>query len=813
MQIAFYYLLLQLSFILLFNRNKSLCLCGMAGVSLKPDLSAAALALVTMKLKILGIYNESRGKDGCGWYLNGEIHKGWFESTTHNTKLFSDFIEKENLPMIDQKFGNSSMLHCRQSSVGAVVKKNNHPFDIKGKKHNLIFQHNGTVHNIKQLCKTYNIDEKEHSVDSEALGTIIANGNIKVLNNYEGAAALMWIDQDNLDTLYVYHGLSKKVQNGQEYEERPLYFLITEEGIYFSSLESSLQAIALPNEKVNNLTYNVVFQLKNGVFSKNKFIKVERCLNPDPVYTGFSNTGYYNNGNNYSNYNNSLNPLKETKPPCFDSKTRVYFWRHRYWNPNSEELLNGVYSLNKKGEIIKGITVTTEHTYCFFHGMMAKNEESYKKLTTEFEIKYSSKSTGWLWDVSKHVSHPIVMLENERSTSSVNVYVYYDGSCSFNRELERKFSSGRRYEYKNGNLIKIVPSSKNDDPWKTSSCITSKLKQIEQGQIADNIFTKYIWSSFENFYEKATEIELCALYEYCEEYLKSTSPLFIEIEEVKKYAHDAVKKAVTDSLTIAEVLDDDGGWILNTNIQYPELEKDREKWKESKALILLPPAKVNDNVNNFTVIYKSLSELINTLSFYDLYTIAEIESEENQRAIVPKTKTQLFDYIVENFRTIIESKQTISEFYQISESTFLYEASYDYETGSMIVDDILWQSVKNYFFDLINMLSSPYDIMEKDDDNFVYETKEETDETIEQVKDELLNVIDSLEQLTDTADVLNQLPNDIGNTFALTIYQQTSILSNRIINEIDGLTKDDNQHFTTEREKLNQLYNKQNIIV
>lgn len=72
------------------------------------------------KVKMLGMYNETRGRNSCGITYDGEIYHG-----LDKDKLWTDFIKgrKFRATKFPIMFG-----HTRQSSVGAINHFNSHPF-------------------------------------------------------------------------------------------------------------------------------------------------------------------------------------------------------------------------------------------------------------------------------------------------------------------------------------------------------------------------------------------------------------------------------------------------------------------------------------------------------------------------------------------------------------------------------------------------------------------------------------------------------------------------------------------------------------
>jgi hypothetical protein len=107
------------------------------------------------------------------------------------------------------------------------------------------------------------------------------NKNFEVLNHYRGAAAVIWVYKDDPDFLYYYKGASKRSDYVNFIEnERPLFRMNTREGVYFSSLESSLKAIALiPSEveSVEVVADNTVFRINiNNIKNPETVFEVDR---------------------------------------------------------------------------------------------------------------------------------------------------------------------------------------------------------------------------------------------------------------------------------------------------------------------------------------------------------------------------------------------------------------------------------------------------------------------------------------------------------------------------------------------------------
>lgn len=269
--------LLQIGFNLLFKPKYNQLNCGLFGAS-ADDITKINID----KLKILGVFNDTRGGHSCGISLDGDIMLG-----TYKNKLFKDFIINSeiaspvDIPII--------IGHTRFATGGAHNEDNSHPFGFGEYKNNYRFigAHNGSLLNDSELAILYNIDETAPApttynkkltrtkIDSEILLEIIYKKGFKVLEEYDGAAALSFYDTKEPDTIYLYHGKSKLYNDSTtEIEERPLFYYQASPGIfYYSSIKESLEAINDTNGVIEMFEHNRIYKIKGGnVSSAKKFI-------------------------------------------------------------------------------------------------------------------------------------------------------------------------------------------------------------------------------------------------------------------------------------------------------------------------------------------------------------------------------------------------------------------------------------------------------------------------------------------------------------------------------------------------------------
>lgn len=481
-------------------------MCGIFGASLNPKLMDRGMTKAAIaKFKMLGVYNTERGRHSCGIFMGDIISKG-----VDVDKEFYNYIAAHDLPdpMIS---GNFTMIgHTRMATHGSHTAANAHPFIVED---DFVLAHNGVIRNVWTLCNKYGISHTNIHVDSLGLAHLINQEGFKVLNEYEGFAALLMARRSEPNSLYVYRGVSKRYATGLEEEERPLFYLQSEEGIYFSSLEKSLLAISdAPGDRVKTLEGNVVHKITNGHMTKVKFNVQRDTINygvnantyggsaaqnyPKPPGTG---TPQKTIGQTTSSSATDITPTNTTGtncrvggihgnaiyPPSSQMSSQVFdkivpvIWHEtlpkrvdryagkkgiiyhvgRYWIVENDEIkiANGSYYINKKG-IISSYKLPTAHNYYFYMGVMMKSFNAFNVALADSDLK------NIFWNfamfISKYCNYPVCNSMEDISTGCKDVsdflkYRWYkDGALCGNTGFTPMYCD-RNYIIRDGLLHSI----------------------------------------------------------------------------------------------------------------------------------------------------------------------------------------------------------------------------------------------------------------------------------------------------------------------------------------------------------------------
>lgn len=204
-------------------------MCGLIGFSGSEEFDP-------QKIQLLILANMTRGVHATGIYNKGEITKEAVDAI--------EFLSKNKIEPSNLFIG-----HDRAATVGNKANsKNAHPF----KYNSTIGVHNGTLKNHWDLARDAGKTYKDFDVDSQILVYLLSiQDNFEVLREFDGAAAVIWHDEEIKDRLYVFRN-----------SERPLFRGMSEEGMYISSIEDSLKIIGCNN--IQSFKTEYLYVIENG---------------------------------------------------------------------------------------------------------------------------------------------------------------------------------------------------------------------------------------------------------------------------------------------------------------------------------------------------------------------------------------------------------------------------------------------------------------------------------------------------------------------------------------------------------------------
>lgn len=457
--------LLQYIYNFIFGYKSNIVGCGIFGQA-----SNKASDLDVNAVHILGIYNVERGKMSCGLTWDGDIQYGLgFD------KLYTDFIvDREIKPKtVPIMFG-----HTRQPSYGAHVTIDNaHPFGFGVNKtkdsFGMIFCHNGTLKNHKELAKKYDIDlsetiikntvsnhsyeKKRDKIDSEILGEILyKTKTFHVLSEYIGAAALAWTWIDEPNKIYLWSGASKEYKNsihGIEKEERPLnVYCKDNNNMFFSSLHDSLTVLGAAKKDDLQINYNTVYIITDGDFAnaeKHKVSRLKAGQNEEIV----SNVRNYGSMHAYCDWDDIYDVREIDQPATLGSSLMTNLHEEKTIKPVGD-YINKVYSKSlrywKNGIVTNGIYVYVKN-WGFLYlaesqevamnhlNVIKGNSFDYEKGIFDYSSKHKNKNEN-------------IFIPFPKDSKSIQFHYFTDGVLlktisDYNRslELKKKITTSSRY--------------------------------------------------------------------------------------------------------------------------------------------------------------------------------------------------------------------------------------------------------------------------------------------------------------------------------------------------------------------------------
>lgn len=262
-------------------------MCGLIGFS------GSSETYDWKKIAALMLLNTERGRDASGFYY--PIPR----SNKYILRKSDEAFTKELV--YDKSLMNSTNLfigHDRAASSGFKNKDNAHPFIFENE-HQVVCAHNGTLTWLIDLLEFMrdslpNYKDSFYSnvinVDSKVFSMYFSIAGVKakkVLEYYDGAAALLFSDLNNSDILYAY-------TDGA----RPLHYGFIGSDMYISSEKEPLQFIGC--KKIKHFDNLTVYEIEKGKIKSRE--KISRKKIPSKAVQHYSShtNAYASSTVNYS---------------------------------------------------------------------------------------------------------------------------------------------------------------------------------------------------------------------------------------------------------------------------------------------------------------------------------------------------------------------------------------------------------------------------------------------------------------------------------------------------------------------------------
>ena len=685
--------------------------CGLYGFSGKSKLNKQDMRLALAKFKILGLYNETRGKDSCGVVINNVIQKG-----IGPKKLFTDFIEDA---IFETNPKNRIFLgHNRSASSGfSMNDKNQHPFVVED---DLMLTHNGTLKDTYNFCKKYEVPYAKVDVDSEMLAIALYNYKEEVLCNYKGMAALAYTFKTKPNTLYLYHGASKQYKNGKEVEERPLYYMKTKEGIYYSSMPEPLFAIRENDEEEPyTLVTNIVFEIIDGEFTENEIVieRAEINIEIPKVQGRMLGFGEYSEFNTHHRYTPSrhfptktitetqeksdvglsiLSIRRESLPKRVIEDVYsdyIYFYRSRYYTHYTDrttDLAQGKYYITaKKGYINENPETEGAIIKYFYKGVLLKDEVAFRAIEDKSKDTYNSlddEYADWAFEMSKFADQPVYALPNEGRTT----YRWYLDGKSYDG-IFLPFFSGRSYTIGKGFLSSIKSSHKEELCFHPTQELADQEKLLYiAGGLISPIFppivttvltlppsalnednnTPFYLRKFKNksqFYNICQDLELRALDTYIKWFLANDVAWSIDDSDVFLFRETMMEELISKSQSIEQWVGDSQSLsMLKKTFKELILEEQSTLVTEkNEGQIIYTDINDEDNEDNDDDIIEDSSTELEEIVENILDSFSELHNNANELQMIDLVSAQSLAHnlysVIDNFRGSCENTKELTD--------------------------------------------------------------------------------------------------------------------------------------------------------
>lgn len=482
------------------------------------------------KFNILGLYNDSRGGDSCGIFINNDgVNSVYYGHD--KTKLYKNFVELGGLKDVNLESPNFALLHCRKASVGGISLATAQPVVIRNAQNEIVFAmiHNGTLINYRELANKYSVDFELNETDSQIFCKTIYAAGYGVLSEYDGAGAFVfWDKRDGVDTIKVFKGASLFYENDSAlYIERPLFCINDENSYWFSSMQESLEFINDTGSKIEPVKSNTLITIKNGrVIGEDKINRSNRKQS-DKLAINWEKQRKENYGRHISSYEHpdyyeDWNDTwdEEYKPNQFYKsyqyiktnkilnigyipKDKIYLnWNCLYYH--NGEPCNDEFEATSSG--YTGISAVKKQKYYFVMGVLMSSYFDYlcarQYILQNFQMTEDECIEMYL---APYSPSPVPwIMEDSTAKKFIELYEYDEISRDiklFSGNFEPLFEySTTKYFVSNGEITNVSKSEVKKSSYEVPIEKAIIDKQILSGEISKNYVKKMIRKELKNVY-------------------------------------------------------------------------------------------------------------------------------------------------------------------------------------------------------------------------------------------------------------------------------------------------------------------------